>query len=180
MADLPILPIDVADLIADTTDMSMEQFGAYMRILCAMWARGAELKATDAQLARIVGASTRKFRSIKSAVMAPIDSVGGCHKQKRLTITFEQVQRLRLQRVMAAKQRWNPLKPLKGAYAPAYANAYPAAHASAMQLKLKEDITSTSSGTAREVPAVEPGGKTAPKITPELAAIIEKKRWVRP
>jgi uncharacterized protein YdaU (DUF1376 family) len=37
MAELPHLPIHTDALIADTTHMTAEVFGAYVRLLMAMW-----------------------------------------------------------------------------------------------------------------------------------------------
>jgi uncharacterized protein YdaU (DUF1376 family) len=107
MSDLPVLPIAVADLITDTTHMSAEQFGAYVRVLLAMWRNGAELDDDDAGLAQLTGVPLKRWRAMREIVLRPVSIIDGKLFQKRLSKTWDDVQRLRLQRVSAANTRWN-------------------------------------------------------------------------
>jgi len=107
MSDLPVLPIAVADLITDTTHMSAEQFGAYVRVLLAMWRNGAELDDDDAGLAQLTGVPLKRWRAMREIVLKPVSVIDGKLFQKRLSKTWDDVQRLRLQRVSAVNARWN-------------------------------------------------------------------------
>ena len=114
MAELEYLPIATAALIADTTHMSAEQFGAYVRLLIAMWRNGARLADDQDELAAIVGMDRREWNRIAVVVLRPMTIAGGVVTQKRLTETWQRVQRTRKMRAVAgsrgAKKRW----PLKG------------------------------------------------------------------
>lgn len=52
MAELPTMPVRTDALLGDTTDMSATEFGAYVRILLAMWRNGGWLPNDEKRLAR--------------------------------------------------------------------------------------------------------------------------------
>ena len=60
----PWMPLYCDDLIASTADMSVEEFGAYVRLLCHLWTRG-PLPMDRAKICRIAGCKPRVFESIK-------------------------------------------------------------------------------------------------------------------
>ena len=115
MAELPILPLKTDALIADTSHMTPEQFGAYMRLLCAMWRHGATLPDDPKELARIVGLTPRRWQRIAEQVLRPCQKSGGILSQKRLTSTWLHVQEMREKRATAALKRWK--KPNASGYA---------------------------------------------------------------
>lgn len=93
MAELPILPINTEILLADTTHMTAEEFGAYTRILLVMWRHGGKLKNDDTDLARIAGVPLLRWRRIRATVLAPFTiTEDGTMSQKRLTDTRIRVQ----------------------------------------------------------------------------------------
>jgi len=106
MAELPVLPIKTDALIADTTHMSAEEMGVYVRLLIAMWRHGARLPNDPRELARIGGVPLRRWYSISERVMRPMTVVGQLVSQKRLTSTWLEVSKLREQRAAAALKRW--------------------------------------------------------------------------
>ena len=83
MAELPIMPVKTDALIADTTHMSAEEFGAYCRILIAMWRHGGRLPDDPCELAHIAGVSRRRWRTISERVRRPLTAAGGWVTQKR-------------------------------------------------------------------------------------------------
>lgn len=107
MAELPVLPLRVSDLLSDTNHMTAEQFGAYCRILFTMWRHGGRLPNNPQQLARIAGVDSRRWHLMADAVMAPLTVVDNSLSQKRLSATFLDVRELRSKRAKAAKTRWN-------------------------------------------------------------------------
>ena len=106
MAELPVLPLKTDALIADTTHMSAEEMGVYVRLLVAMWRHGAQLPDTPRELARIGGVTLRRWNQISERVMRPMTVGGGRVTQKRLSSTWLEVQKLREVRVTAAVKRW--------------------------------------------------------------------------
>jgi len=59
MTQMPIMPVLVERLLGDTNHLSNEEFGAYMRLLCNGWLRGAELHQEDLQ--RLAQAQPRSW-----------------------------------------------------------------------------------------------------------------------
>src|SRR5262245_63137884 len=106
MAELPRMPVHVAPLLADTTHMSAEEFGAYCRLLLTCWLHGGRLRDDDHELAHIAGVTKGTWRKIAEKVRRPFTSAGGELSQKRLTDTIAEVQELRRKRVHAANTRW--------------------------------------------------------------------------
>jgi len=106
VAELPVLPIKTDALIADTTHMSAEEFGVYVRLLIAMWRHGARLPDNPKELASIGGVSRRRWFQISERVMRPMTVSGGIVSQKRLSQTWLEVQKLRELRATAALKRW--------------------------------------------------------------------------
>jgi uncharacterized protein YdaU (DUF1376 family) len=116
MAELPILPLRPQALLADTLHMSAEEFGVYVRLLCAMWLHGGKLPSDPAKLAKIGGVSKTKFMKISETILQPMTSAGGEISQKRLTDTWLKVQELRRKKAEGARKRWR-----KNGHAQAYA-----------------------------------------------------------
>ncbi|HTD29162.1 MAG TPA: DUF1376 domain-containing protein [Xanthomonadaceae bacterium] len=106
MAELPFLPIKVDALLADTTHLSTEEFGAYCRLLFSMWLHGGRVVDDDGELAAIVGLPLTRWLKMKQKVLRPMTRIGGTISQKRLTDTWLRVQDLRKKKSQAAMQRW--------------------------------------------------------------------------
>jgi len=111
MAELPILPLRPAALLADTVHMSAEQLGVYCRILCSLWINGGKLPDLDDELARIGGISRAKWKKISPQIRRLLISADGFVSQKRLTATWLEVQELRRKRALAGRARWARNKP---------------------------------------------------------------------
>lgn len=107
MAELPILPLKTAALLADTMHMSPEEFGVYCRLLFVMWGNGGRLKNDDAEMAAIGGVTMKRWLAIKEKVMRPMIAIGGEVSQGRLTDTWMKVQELRRKRAEASEVRWS-------------------------------------------------------------------------
>ena len=106
MAELPILPLKTDALIADTSHMSAEEFGVYVRLLIAMWRHGARLPDTPLELARIGGISLRRWNQISERVLRPMTVGNGILQQKRLTSVWLEVQSMRAKKATASLKRW--------------------------------------------------------------------------
>jgi uncharacterized protein YdaU (DUF1376 family) len=106
VAELPFLPIATDAILADTTHMSAEEFGAYCRLLFVMWRHGGQLRDDDTELANVVGLPVKRWAAIKERVTRPMKIADGQLTQKRLTETWERVQVVKVKKTMAANKRW--------------------------------------------------------------------------
>jgi uncharacterized protein YdaU (DUF1376 family) len=106
MAELPILPLRVQSLLADTNHMSAEEFGAYCLLLFTMWQHGGRLSDDPKELKNISRLSSYKFEKYFDGIMRLMTRAGGEISQKRLTDTWLKVQELRRKRAEAATKRW--------------------------------------------------------------------------
>lgn len=129
MTNLPYMPLYVADLMADTTDLTPEEFGVYMRLLINMW-RGdmCSIPNDDVVIARMVGCSTRRWRQIRGKLGGKLTIVqredvnqtakngserGNYLTQKRSLLEWNKAMGKREQRVLAgrksARKRWGTM-----------------------------------------------------------------------
>jgi uncharacterized protein YdaU (DUF1376 family) len=110
MAELPIMPVITADLLADTIGMDESEFGAYVRILLALWRHGGRLPYDTEELRKIAGAPQRRWVRIEKTVMRRLTIADGEVSQKRLTDVFLKTRETRVRRAAAAikgnKVRW--------------------------------------------------------------------------
>jgi uncharacterized protein YdaU (DUF1376 family) len=60
----------VSDFLGDTQDLTCEQVGAYMLLLCTMWNKGGYLPEDEAKLARVTRLAASKWKTIRTDVMA--------------------------------------------------------------------------------------------------------------
>jgi len=114
MAELPILPLHTDALLADTSHMSAEQFGAYVRLLLVAWRHGAKLTNDADELARIAGVSRRRWDEIAPVVMRPMTIVGAQISQKRLTDTWMRVLEIRRHRSQNGRKAWSKRRHKQG------------------------------------------------------------------
>lgn len=63
MKRTPWMPLYCDDLIGSTADMSVEEFGAYVRLLCHCWTRG-PLPIDDKVICRIAGCRLQIWRAV--------------------------------------------------------------------------------------------------------------------
>ena len=97
MSKLPSMPFLVDTYLADTTHLSLEEHGAYLLLLCAMWRRDGYLDDNDIDNARMLGLKPRDWQRLKQRLMPMLTKVGNRFTQKRLQIqwNFAQENRLR-------------------------------------------------------------------------------------
>lgn len=106
MAKFPMMPLWTDALIADTTGLDAAEFGAYLRLLIAMWRSGGYVPDDDAKLARIAGATPRIWRRIRPRIEELLIFEDGKISQGRLLDELTEV-RFRSEKQRArAKARW--------------------------------------------------------------------------
>jgi uncharacterized protein YdaU (DUF1376 family) len=104
LAEFPILPVNVSALIADTTHMSTEEFGAYVKILCALWLNNGKVRECDLQ--KICQLSRYKFSQVCENILRPLTVIDGIVSQKRLEDTRLKVRDKRAKAANSAAIRW--------------------------------------------------------------------------
>jgi uncharacterized protein YdaU (DUF1376 family) len=165
MAEFPMMPIYVANLLADTNHMTTEEFGAYCLILFTMWQQGGRLLERD--LLKISNLSAYKFSKSREKICRPLTIIEGTVSQKRLEDTRLKVldKRAKAQASVSRRRDRQPgydratdvqrtnLKTLRNAY-----------ETPTIQIRKKEEeLTPTTLPRARE-PAVpqKPHVETSP------------------
>ena len=110
MAELPIMPLNVAMLTADTRHMTTLQFGGYCRILFHMWLQRGRLPHDRAELRTIAGLTAKEWRRNERTIMRPFTIAEGTISQKRLTDVMLKVRETRARRSAAGikgnNRRW--------------------------------------------------------------------------
>jgi uncharacterized protein YdaU (DUF1376 family) len=156
MAELPILPLRVAELLSDTNHLTAEEFGAYTRILFSMWLQGGRLRADDAELSQIAGLSRRRWRAMRARVMRLFTTINDEISQKRLSDTLVAVREKRRKKSEAAQARWSPNT-----------------HASALHMQSKRNAIKTK--TRESLPRGESECEEPVMASPELVALLGSK-----
>jgi len=132
MAELPIMPWFADAYMADTRHLSLEEDGAYRRLLDIAW-RSAHnaLPDDDKRIAMMLGISPKRWARLKPVVMAFWTLTSRGWQQKKLTETFRAAQKKSRKCSQAANTRWKS-KSLENndlddadADANAYAEGYP-------------------------------------------------------
>jgi uncharacterized protein YdaU (DUF1376 family) len=62
---LPYMPLWIEPLLADTEHLTNAEFGAYMRLLCAMWRLGGSIPDDDRLLRRLIHADPRNWPALR-------------------------------------------------------------------------------------------------------------------
>ena len=110
MAEFPALPLFTDAIIADTTHLSNEEFGAYMRLLMHIWRTpGCKIPSADAWVMRKMGVDESKFNALVKPLIAEFlqhDRQGNWLSQKRLSKEFEYVKKHSEKMTELAKIRW--------------------------------------------------------------------------
>jgi uncharacterized protein YdaU (DUF1376 family) len=83
-ADLPYMTIFIGDYLADTADLTLEEQGAYFRLLAAMWWTKGWIPDDDMAIGRVLGCGTRAWRRIKPRLLRLLTIENGEITQERL------------------------------------------------------------------------------------------------
>lgn len=70
MSERPFMQLYVSDYLGDTRHLSCEQHGAYLLLLMTMWNADGSLPDDDTKLARIVGLSVKRWRTIRPEILS--------------------------------------------------------------------------------------------------------------
>lgn len=84
MSKLPMMPLWVPDIIADTQELDGREFGAYMLILMSLWQRGGKLPSDPQKLKRVARVS-RGWDAVWDGISHYFDDDGQHISNARLT-----------------------------------------------------------------------------------------------
>lgn len=94
MSKQDVFPLSVSSYVADTQHLGLEQHGAYLLILMAMWRAGGELPNDEKMLANICRLTVSKWRKIAGPVMALLTIEGAKITQNRLRKEAENLKQI--------------------------------------------------------------------------------------
>lgn len=173
MSELPYMPLWIEPLLADTEHLTNAEFGAYMRLLCAMWRLGGSVPDDDKLLRRLIHADPRNWPALRDMLAQFVIREGGRITQKRLKEIRTQQHAKREHTVDAAKQRWHKagksLKQNGVVDAPAHASAPTPARARALAQEPEPEEPSSPKGDDGSGPPLPPG-TTSPARPPAVMA----------
>lgn len=78
------MPLYIADYLADTTELTTFQHGAFLLLLFTYWRNGKALPDNDAALAQIARCSLREWRANRAPIAQKFDVASGIWWSKRL------------------------------------------------------------------------------------------------
>jgi uncharacterized protein YdaU (DUF1376 family) len=113
MAEFPALPLWTDAYLGDTMHLTLEEHGAYLKLLIIAWrSPDCALPNDDARLARMLGITPKKWATIKPGIAA-FFTIDKTHwTQKKLTKTRRAVADSSSKQSSRAKARWER-KPLE-------------------------------------------------------------------
>lgn len=80
----PYIPFYPADYLADTMHLSLEEHGAYLKLLMVLWRAGGYLADDDKKLCMVLGVNSKKWLTIKASISPFFNYCDGQFYQKRL------------------------------------------------------------------------------------------------
>lgn len=105
MAEFPALPLWTDAYLGDTQHLTLEEHGAYLKLLIIMWrTRSCSLPDDDKRLATMLGISLKRWINLRPALLEFFSIKSGTWEQKRLTKERRYVAKLSLERSEAGKR----------------------------------------------------------------------------
>ena len=104
------MPLYVSDYLRDTSDLSLEENGAYCRLLFHLWVRQGTVRLDHDRLARVVGTDRRTWARIWPVLERFFHIEDGNITQRRLAKELERAMDRKLQGRSAAEARWSRSK----------------------------------------------------------------------
>ena len=101
------MPFYTEAYLADTQHLSLEEQGAYMRLLSFMWMRGGYLRDDDKELARLLGLHVNKWVKMRETLGVFLQKHPPCLlTQKRLIHEYQKTESKRESKRQNAHARW--------------------------------------------------------------------------
>jgi len=107
MSRTPYMPFFIEPYLADTAGLTLEEQGAYMRLLCHMWINCGKLVDNDKTIARILGVHVNKWRKLRENLGGYLcQTTPGYLSNPRLQKELEKVNQIRTKNAINAQTRW--------------------------------------------------------------------------
>lgn len=103
MASLPYMQFYVADYLADTAHLSIEEHGAYMLLLMNYWQRGKPLDNRNGRLAHVLRVSNDRWNELETVLSEFFEIDGDSWIHHRVERELEHVRRQQNQRSAAGR-----------------------------------------------------------------------------
>lgn len=101
------MPFYTEAYLADTQHLSLDEQGAYMRLLSFMWMRGGYLRDDDKELARLLGLHVNKWVKMRETLGVFLQKhPPGLLTQKRLIHEYQKTESKRESKRQSAHARW--------------------------------------------------------------------------
>lgn len=104
-------PIYPADFAADTSTLNLEEVGAYVRILNAMWRFDGSVKSDTATMSNLLGCSAQKWRQIRSRMGHLLIDKDGYFSSEYLSRELVKARENQKKKQDAANVRWGNVPP---------------------------------------------------------------------
>ena len=103
MAALPYMQLYVADYLADTAHLTIEEHGAYLMLIMNYWQRGKPLNNVNGRLATVLRVSNDRWISLETTLAEFFQIEGDIWHHDRIDRELANVNRQQTQRVKAGK-----------------------------------------------------------------------------
>ncbi len=110
MAEFPFMPTKTAELIADTQHLTPAEFGAYWRLIIAMWRNGGYLPADDATIRKYSTLDGRSWSRSRQTILSFFEVDDDIITQKTVTAEYERAAAKSGKAADSARARWGKVK----------------------------------------------------------------------
>ena len=104
---LPYLPLYPADYLADTSHLTLQEHGAYLLLIFALWQRGGELRDGISRLPNVLGISQREWNTVSIEVMKFFNVEDGVISNNRITYELDKVKEKSEKAKESISKRWS-------------------------------------------------------------------------
>lgn len=163
MAEFPAFPLWTDAYLADTTELSTLEHGAYLLLLVAMWRAGGYLPDDNVKLARYTRLSARQWASVRVPLSEYLTVENGQITQGRLLDELE-------------KARVRSKKAADSARAK-YRKTNKTTSANAVPEQCSDDASISTTITIKETPTVPRGTRGAKKVDEKLYQEFDQMVW---
>lgn len=163
MAEFPAFPLWTDAYLADTTDLSTAEHGAYFLLLISMWRAGGYLPDDDSKLARITRLTARQWASVRSSLSEFLTFENNQITQGRL---LDELEKARVRSKKAAESARAKYRKTNKPHA-----------ANAGSEQCSDDASISTTITIKETPTVPKGTRRVKKMDEKLYGEFEEMVW---
>ena len=163
VAEFPAFPLWTDAYLADTTELTTQEHGAYFLLLIAMWRAGGYVPDDDAKLARFTRLTLRQWTAVRQSLSEFLTIENGSVTQGRLLDELEKARGRSKKAAESARAKYRKTNKLNGA--------------NAGSEQCSEDASTSISITIKETPTVPKGTRGVKKVDDKLYHEFEEMVW---